>query len=1041
MTDVDVQAVLHGLKGFQRDAVDHLIDQFYPEHGEPTSRRFLIADETGLGKSIVARGAIARAIEKLEADPRVDRIDIVYVCSNQDLAQQNLRRLNVTGERELPLATRLTLLATVLPHLSFPANGSGKKVNLISFTPATSGMTGGGWRTGQWEERALLTILLRPLVTKADAEWDSLIDLMKATKGAERFRDGVRDLNQRLGGNVDPSIKAAFEVLVREEATEEDDSTTLVGRMRTLVQERASGQAVQWDRIASLVGRLRQALAKASVNALEPDLVILDEFQKFRELLADPDTSETAELAHAMFSYNSARVLLLSATPYSPFTRADDAEDNHYKDFLETVRFLAGWEEEPVRGIRTALETYRSALISGGDTHVAAENVRRALLPYMTRSERPQLTHGFAIHELPVDVPAPADIVEFVQLRRFGEEIGAPIDIEYWKSIPYFANFMDGYKPGEKARAKFGTTDGHRAEEILASTRSMTPAELEAFAAVEPANGYLRALKSETVDQGWWRMLWMPPSMPYLQPGPVYSEIGSVTKRLVFSAWSGVPTSVASLLSYEADRKIAAASRGFLTENTAAARLKVAERFTYRIRAGEVGALSTLALFWPHPTLADIGDPLAAARDRQQQVTITEAERRVASALPAHSPDVRAWDAFFSVKGLLPRGSSARALVLAAVGDESTEEASNEVPDSGVLRHVEEAVQRAEASPQQLGHPDLARLAMHAPGNIALRALQRVAGTNATPNGVWIAAFVLADGLRRLFDRIESVATLVGIYGDGVDQPYWSSVLSYAADGNLQSVLDEYVFQLSSELGGVELGDTELLYLARHVSGVLRLRPARYLGHDTTRDRAPIPFQARFALRYGARFGDNADVRDSAVRAAFNSPFAPFVLVSTSVGQEGFDFHWWCHAVVHWNLPRSPVDFEQREGRVNRFAGHAIRRNVAAAHWDDVLGSSGGNPWEAAFDAAGASEAVQQYGEFAPWWVYPGGAQVQRILARYPLSRDQERYERLREDLALYRLTLGQPRQEDMVELLRKRGIYGETAPTIDLRPPRSAAR
>ena len=63
MTDVDVQAVLRGLKGFQRDAVDHLIDQFYPEHGVPASRRFLVADETGLGKSIVARGAIARAID------------------------------------------------------------------------------------------------------------------------------------------------------------------------------------------------------------------------------------------------------------------------------------------------------------------------------------------------------------------------------------------------------------------------------------------------------------------------------------------------------------------------------------------------------------------------------------------------------------------------------------------------------------------------------------------------------------------------------------------------------------------------------------------------------------------------------------------------------------------------------------------------------------------------------------------------------------------------------------------------------------------
>lgn len=73
--------------------------------------------------------------------------------------------------------------------------------------------------------------------------------------------------------------------------------------------------------------------------------------------------------------------------------------------------------------------------------------------------------------------------------------------------------------------------------------------------------------------------------------------------------------------------------------------------------------------------------------------------------------------------------------------------------------------------------------------------------------------------------------------------------------------------------------------------------------------------------------------------------------------------------------------------------------------------------------------------------MYPGRAHVQRILAQYPLSRDALRNERLRDDLALYRLTLGQPRQEDMVALLRKQGVDGEAAPTIDLRPPRSPAR
>lgn len=88
VTGFDVDAVLSELKGFQRDAVDHVIDMLYdaPDAG----RRFLVADETGLGKSVVARGVIARAIEKLELDETVNRIDIVYICSNADLAQQNL---------------------------------------------------------------------------------------------------------------------------------------------------------------------------------------------------------------------------------------------------------------------------------------------------------------------------------------------------------------------------------------------------------------------------------------------------------------------------------------------------------------------------------------------------------------------------------------------------------------------------------------------------------------------------------------------------------------------------------------------------------------------------------------------------------------------------------------------------------------------------------------------------------------------------------------------------------------------------------------
>ena len=177
-------------------------------------------------------------------------------------------------------------------------------------------------------------------------------------------------------------------------------------------------------------------------------------------------------------------------------------------------------------------------------------------------------------------------------------------------------------------------------------------------------------------------------------------------------------------------------------------------------------------------------------------------------------------------------------------------------------------------------------------------------------------------------------------------------------------------------------------------------------------------------------------MRQGEVRHAFNSPFAPFVLASTSVGQEGIDFHWWCHSVVHWNLPSNPVDFEQREGRVNRFAGHAVRKNVADAHWGDVVSSLDPDPWKVAFAAAEKANNENGLGEFSPWWVYPGRARIHRVVTHYPLSRDIGRYGALTRALTLYRLTLGQPRQEDMLTLLARLGVEPEEAVTIDLRPP-----
>ena len=57
------EPVLNTLKDFQRKTVDYVFDRLYGENG---IGRFLVADEVGLGKTMIAKGIIAKAIEHLE---------------------------------------------------------------------------------------------------------------------------------------------------------------------------------------------------------------------------------------------------------------------------------------------------------------------------------------------------------------------------------------------------------------------------------------------------------------------------------------------------------------------------------------------------------------------------------------------------------------------------------------------------------------------------------------------------------------------------------------------------------------------------------------------------------------------------------------------------------------------------------------------------------------------------------------------------------------------------------------------------------------
>lgn len=85
----DPEDVLCTLKPFQRATVEHAFHRLWL--AEDSTRRFLVADEVGLGKTMVAKGVAAKAINHLWDGEKT--ITIVYICSNGQIARQNLQRL------------------------------------------------------------------------------------------------------------------------------------------------------------------------------------------------------------------------------------------------------------------------------------------------------------------------------------------------------------------------------------------------------------------------------------------------------------------------------------------------------------------------------------------------------------------------------------------------------------------------------------------------------------------------------------------------------------------------------------------------------------------------------------------------------------------------------------------------------------------------------------------------------------------------------------------------------------------------------------
>ena len=193
-------------------------------------------------------------------------------------------------------------------------------LNFISLTPLT-GLDLSRNRYGRAEERVIIYKILSKLsilqenslhkglykalqVGKCRDRWDSMFEWEKFkkldTKISDKFQDTILDAKHTILRKKMLKCCFFFKDLELKQIKKGD---------RNFILRR------------EVVCGLRETLAKDSLKALEPKLVILDEFQRFKNLLKkSSDTLGFANLAEEFFNIEGLRILLLSATPYKMFT-------------------------------------------------------------------------------------------------------------------------------------------------------------------------------------------------------------------------------------------------------------------------------------------------------------------------------------------------------------------------------------------------------------------------------------------------------------------------------------------------------------------------------------------------------------------------------------------------------------------------------------------------------------------------------------------------------------------------------------------------
>lgn len=424
-----------------------------------------------------------------------------------------------------------------------------KAVQFEALTPSTSFSTGNG--TGTYKERALLFATLARYCGLDAPDWLKN-EYAAQDKAVDGFQPAFSAYLKRLDGIF---CKDMISAEVKELLCSNEEPNDFIVKLR------------------------KEFIKNNAEKFLNYDLVIMDEFQNFPELIGNGnnDKSDAAIIAQEIFGKSDCKVLLLSATPfeindYIPEGFAEEPDDGNFAGisaergssdekqvfdgFFKLIEFMIGKGAEEWTN---QWSEYRSKLrdpVSRG-TAVAApsENPKDELQRLLHeagifRTERMTATLRDPVsHEEAVVAPS------FAMRLKTNCFIGgnSKYRTAYGDSTPFPLTFGRGYSFSEEMpslsedwhKSLFLTEDQLSGKEVIPEGYHPRFEKLKEDILSAEGSGFSPAA-----------MLWIPPSKPSRELRGAFKGREGYSKTLIFSHFRMTPLAFTYLLCGEAARTI-----------------------------------------------------------------------------------------------------------------------------------------------------------------------------------------------------------------------------------------------------------------------------------------------------------------------------------------------------------------------------------------------------------------------------------------------------------------------------------------------------